>query len=142
MTTCSNCTHHSLCEQCKFNALKKASNEGAFMIKKEENNKGLKYDTNKPPLELLCKGWLEGTANVLGFGAKKYARHNWTKGIEYSRLMGAALRHLMAFNSGEDTDSESGLSHLYHASCCLMFLSEMQKLHPELDDRYKAQNND
>jgi hypothetical protein len=47
------------------------------------------------------------------------------------------MRHLHAFNDGEDKDPESGLSHLAHASCCLMFLLEFEKTHQELDDRYK-----
>lgn len=97
---------------------------------------GLKYDNGKPPMSLLDRKWLEGVAQVLGFGANKYAAHNWRKGITYSRLSDAALRHLLAFNDGEDTDPESGLSHLYHASCCLMFLSNMAITKPELDDRY------
>ena len=40
-------------------------------------------------------------------------------------------------NDGEDKDPESGLSHLAHAACCIMFLLEFEKTHPELDDRYK-----
>jgi len=44
----------------------------------------------------------------------------------------------MAFNDGEDKDPESGLSHLAHSLCCLMFLLEFEKTHPELDDRYKV----
>ncbi len=99
---------------------------------------GTKHDGGKPPMSLLDRQWLEGTAKVLAFGAQKYAAHNWRAGIAYSRLSDAALRHLMAFIDGEDIDLESGLSHLYHASCCLMFLSNMSETRPDLDDRYKA----
>ena len=98
---------------------------------------GTKHDSGKPPMSLLDTKWLTGVAEVLGFGAKKYAAHNWRKGIAYSRLSDAALRHLMAFNAGEDLDPESGLPHLHHASCCLMFLSNMSATRPELDDRWK-----
>jgi hypothetical protein len=77
---------------------------------------------------------------VLTFGKKKYAAHNWRKGIQISRLMAACLRHVLAFNSGEDFDPETGLSHLYHASCCLMFASELiETKREEVDDRYRAE---
>jgi hypothetical protein len=100
---------------------------------------GTKHDSGKPPMSLLDTKWLTGVAEVLGFGAKKYAAHNWRKGISYSRLSDAAMRHLTAFNAGEDIDPESGLPHLHHASCCLMFLSNMAATRPDLDDRWKPE---
>jgi len=45
------------------------------------------------------------------------------------------LRHLTAWWAGEDLDPESGLHHLAHAACCLMFLLEYTQTHTELDDR-------
>lgn len=98
---------------------------------------GLKYDNSKEPLSLLSRVWLIGVAKVMGFGAKKYTAHNWRGGIERSRLVSAALRHILAYNEGEDVDSETGLNHLDHASCCLMFARETHDTHPNLDDRYK-----
>ena len=101
-------------------------------------NKGLKYDSEKPPISLLSRSWLLAVASVMGFGAKKYAAHNWRNGIEQSRLLSACFRHILAYNEGEDIDPESGLPHLAHASCCLMFAFESLITHPELDDRYKS----
>lgn len=97
----------------------------------------LKFDTDKLPLHLLSTEAMNQTAAVLKFGAQKYAEHNWRKGFAWSRPLSAAMRHLTAFNAGEDTDPESGLSHLAHAACCIMFLLEFEKTHPHLDDRYK-----
>lgn len=97
----------------------------------------LKFDTNKLPLNLLSTEALNQTAAVLKFGAEKYAEHNWRAGFTWSRPLAAAMRHITAFNDGEDCDPESGLSHLAHAACCIMFLLEFEKTHPELDDRYK-----
>jgi len=97
----------------------------------------LKFDTDKLPLNLLSTEAMNQTAAVLKFGAQKYAEHNWRKGFAWSRPLAAAMRHITAFNDGEDIDPESGLSHLAHAMCCIMFLLEFQKTHPELDDRYK-----
>lgn len=65
-------------------------------------------------------------------------KNNWRKGIAQSRLLGAALRHILAHMWGQDYDEESGLRHLYHASCCLMFASELIETRPDLDDRYKG----
>lgn len=113
--------------------------DGGVIVENEELEltEGTKHDQNKTPVDLLSSQWLFGVGEVLGFGAKKYAAHNWRKGIKISRLIGAALRHLYQFNSGEDKDPESGLSHLHHASCCLMFASEIMETKPEFDDRYK-----
>lgn len=96
---------------------------------------GRKDDQDKPPMSLLDRFALEQIAKVLQFGAKKYAKHNWRKGLEFSRLLDAALRHILAFADGEDNDPESGLSHIAHAGCCIMFLLWMQKNRPDLDDR-------
>lgn len=89
-------------------------------------------------MALLDPGFLEDVAQVLGFGARKYAVDNWRNGISYRRLISAAYRHLGAINNGEDIDPESGLSHTAHLGCCIMFLNWMEKNHPELDDRWKA----
>jgi len=97
---------------------------------------GVKYDTGKPPLALIDRHAIEEIAKVLAFGAKKYEAHNWRKGIAYSRLLDAALRHLYAFADGEDLDPESGLPHVAHAGCCIVLLLGTMHTHPELDDRH------
>lgn len=99
----------------------------------------LKYDDHKAPMSLLSSEALHQTAMVLAFGKQKYAAHNWRGGFEWSRPLSAALRHILAFQDGEDRDPESGLSHLAHAMCCLMFLLEFEKTHRELDDRWKPE---
>jgi hypothetical protein len=100
------------------------------------NSGGLKYDSGKPPLSLIDRHALEAIGQVLAFGAQKYAAHNWRKGIVYSRLIDAALRHLYAFADGEDNDPESGLSHVAHAGCCVIFLLGLMHAKPEMDDRH------
>lgn len=100
---------------------------------------GIKHDTGKPRLGLISTVFMWGLGHVLTFGARKYAAHNWRKGFVYSRLYDALQRHLTAWNDGEDIDAESGMNHLDHAACELMFLREMVERHPELDDRYKPE---
>lgn len=98
---------------------------------------GKKLDGEKARWELLPTAPLNAIAEVLTFGAKKYDAHNWRGGFEYSRLIGAAYRHLSAFNDGEDYDPESGLSHIAHLGCCVLFLLEQIEKETGLDNRYK-----
>ncbi|GEM_PF-2681872 len=108
---------------------------------KEISLGGLKYDSEKPPISLVPSEAIVEIAKVLGFGARKYAAHNWRKGILYSRLISAAQRHLLDFNSGKDKDEESGLSHIAHALCCLVFISTFEtENRSDLDDRYKKES--
>ena len=72
----------------------------------------------------------------MAHGLQKYGRDNWRKGMDFSRLMDAALRHIYAFADGEDKDGETGLSHLAHARCCLAFLLEYEGKSLGKDDRY------
>lgn len=101
------------------------------------SEQGMKYDTDKLPLDLLDPLALNELAQVLAFGAKKYNAHNWRGGITYSRLIAALLRHTFALLQGEDIDPESGLPHIDHIGCCWMFLSNMMKTRPDLDNRWK-----
>ncbi len=98
---------------------------------------GKKYDELKPPMELLSHEALVEIAKVMGHGRTKYGAYNYRKGIEYSRIIGAAYRHLGAFNSGQDLDPESGISHIAHLGACAMMLLDYIREHQELDDRYK-----
>lgn len=97
---------------------------------------GKKYDHEKPRMELLSSIALEEIAKVMTFGARKYGDHNWRHGLKWSRVIAALLRHTFAFLNGEDKDSETGLSHLAHAGCCVMFLLEYEKRQKSYDDRY------
>lgn len=97
---------------------------------------GVKFDQGKPRMDLLDARAIEQLSLVLTFGAEKYAAHNWRKGLSKSRLLAAALRHLFAYLRGEDSDPESGLSHVAHAMCCCMFLLGLEH-RVDLDDRYR-----
>lgn len=104
---------------------------------KSNGTHGTKHDTGKPQLSLVPRVALEEEAAVMEFGAAKYGRYNYKKGFEYSRLIDAALRHIQAFNDGEDLDPESGKSHLAHARCCLGMLMDIINLGTAKDNRYK-----
>lgn len=84
----------------------------------------MKYDDGKIPYHLVSPHFLDEMCKVLAYGEKKYAAHNWMvgNGFKYSRVFRAAIGHLYSFWRGEDLDEETGLHHLAHAACCIMFL--------------------
>lgn len=98
---------------------------------------GMKHDQDKPDMSLLSNIALVKVAQVMTFGKRKYSANNWRGGFAWSRPLAAAARHLYAYIGGEDKDPETGLSHLAHAICCLMFILEFEDTHKNLDDRYK-----
>ncbi len=98
--------------------------------------RGVKQDQGKPRLDLMPTEALEEIGKVLEFGAKKYDPWNWAKGLAWSRLLGAALRHLYAWARGESKDPESGLSHLAHAGCNILFLIYFERNKSGEDDRH------
>lgn len=91
-------------------------------------SEGMKFDNGKPDWSLLELDILDDTVKVLGFGAKKYAKDNWKKVEDgKNRYYSALVRHMVAYRSGERLDPESGLPHLAHAMCCLIFLTWLEK---------------
>ncbi len=98
---------------------------------------GRKDDGGKAPYHLLAPEMLDATAQVLAFGAAKYAPRNWEAGMAWSRPFSALMRHMWAWWRGEKQDAETGMSHLWHASCCLMFLLAYEQRNAGSDDRPK-----
>jgi hypothetical protein len=96
---------------------------------------GVKHDDGKLPWHLLPFDALEEVVKVLQFGAKKYAPRNWEKGMAWHRLIRAALGHVISFARGQDKDPETGLSHLAHAGCCVLFLLAYTLRRVGTDDR-------
>lgn len=88
---------------------------------------GVKYDDEKPRMHLLPPKATIEVAKVLTFGAQKYDEQNWRK-LEnlQNRYTSGALRHIFAHMDGEKLDPESGISHLAHALCCLLFKLEIE----------------
>lgn len=84
----------------------------------------LKFDQNKTDWAILPFGAIEEIIKVLKFGEGKYARGNFASngGLSYTRLINALFRHIVSFARGEDNDPETGLSHIAHAGCCVVFL--------------------
>lgn len=87
---------------------------------------GAKYDKGKLLFGLLTRGLalpLRSVAAVLTYGAQKYAPESWkTVPQAKERYEDALDRHLNAWKSGEEFDAESGLHHLSHVACNVLFL--------------------
>lgn len=84
---------------------------------------GIKFDSGKLRWGLLPLEPLIVVVQVLMLGAKKYSDNNWKQIDDIpGRYYDAAMRHLTAWKMGEKSDPETGLSHLAHATCCLLFM--------------------
>lgn len=99
------------------------------------SSKFTKYDAGKLRMDLIDPQFTEGLAAVLTHGAAKYSADNWKACTEpFQRYYAALQRHLHLYARGEQRDAESGLSHLYHAACCLMFLAHFERTtHAQLE---------
>ena len=91
------------------------------------SNAGMKFDGGKPDLTLLepLGGALSAVAEVLEFGAKKYARDSW-QGVPdgQRRYKAAAMRH--SLHALGELDSESGLLHAAHEACSILFAIQLR----------------
>ena len=90
---------------------------------KPNDQGGIKYDGEKPDYSLVPFKSMDEVVKVLTYGAAKYDRFNWEK-VEPRRYQAAALRHISAYMQGEKIDPESGINHLAHAVCSLLFLTD------------------
>lgn len=124
-----------MCLECRT---KKYANLGPAYWPPVEPVEAVKADADKPRHELLPFAALEAVSAVLAYGAVKYAPHGYRNGggLAWSRLLGGVLRHLFAWGRGEDKDPETGLSHLAHACCGVLFLLTYEIEGGGNDDRF------
>lgn len=85
----------------------------------------LKFDGDKARYDLVPPSAIQGMADVLTFGARKYKPNNWKNCEDPERYVAAYMRHLEAYRNGEELDKDSGLPHLAHAMTNLAFLLEL-----------------
>lgn len=106
-----------------------------------KNAPALRYDEGKTNWSLMPFEAIEEISKVLDFGANKYAEWNFANdgGMKWSRVINSCLRHIFKWMRGEDLDPESGLHHLAHAGCNIVFLLYYVK-NPHIfnkDDRHR-----
>ena len=96
---------------------------------------GIKYDSEKPKMNLLPPKAIVEISKVLTFGAEKYDAENWRKLDDLqNRYTAGALRHIFAHMDGEQLDPETYLSHLAHALCCLLFKLEIELENAKIEE--------
>ena len=85
--------------------------------------------TMKDRWDLLPLDVIEQIVKILTYGAKKYEPNNW-QNVPTDSHFAAMLRHVVKWRSGEIKDKESGLDHLAHALCDLVFVywQELNKI--------------
>lgn len=91
--------------------------------KMTEKGDDLKKDYGKIAWHLMPMKAVAEIVKVLMFGAKKYAPKGWKELIhDRGRVEDALMRHVIAHKEGEVLDQETGLPHLAHAGCNIIFL--------------------
>jgi hypothetical protein len=71
---------------------------------------------------LICPAAIEALAETMADGARKYGKHNWTKGIPNSNSLNHALDHLLQYLSGDREED-----HLGHALANIQFVIHFNK---------------
>jgi len=101
-----------------------------------DNNPKSAFGIRKVPLHLNPPSALIYMA--LGFknGAAKYGPFNWRENkVAASVYIGAALRHILAWQDGEELAEDSGFPHLAHALACLAILVDARESGNLINDR-------
>ena len=93
--------------------------------------RSLRYNNGKPDFSLLPMSTLTEVVRVLEYGASKYERNNWLKPTSWDISYACLMRHMSAWQAGEDNDPESGRSHLAHAACNILQMLHQLEHHPE-----------
>ena len=111
---CSSCGHESLAS--------------CFRVEWQIRNQAHKADKGKPRFNLIPLHHLEGVAMIREYGVNKYGTRDGWRDVTNAkeRYEEAMTRHWFAYLSGEELDEESGLPHIDHVICNLLFLKEFQ----------------
>lgn len=100
------------------------------------STEGRKDDGGKIRFGLVPHDALTETVRVYTVGAARYGDRNWERGIKFSRIFDALMRHLWAWWGGEENDPDDGLHHLAHAAWnCLTLLAYRLRGMDGFDDR-------
>ena len=98
----------------------------------------------KLPYELLPLIALEEVTKVLDFGQEKHSPDGWRElGKEdLKELYASSLRHIFAWKRGVENDHESGVNHLAHAACNLLFIIELRHIIKEREAVNGSEENE
>lgn len=92
-------------------------------LMKRDSTEFRKDDDGKTMFSLLVPEFIEGMAEVLTEGAKKYGIENWKKlsPDERIRYKDSLLRHINSYMKGNMFDKDSHKHEMLHIGCNAMF---------------------
>lgn len=103
----------------------------------EAPSQSARYNQGKVQTREIDPAFILGIGEVLTKSRAKYEHYNWCKPTKLSTPYESMMRHIMAFQSGEDFDKETGSHHLLHAATNIMFMYYHCMNNPEeSDDRF------
>lgn len=117
---CHDCTVTEKCEQ-------HANDRKARMTVCDDKSQAAKHDAGKIRPTLVLPSLIRAVAAVRMHGVKTYTDpENWRQ-VSPERYRDALYRHWLAYlDDQQAVDDESGLPHLWHMACNIMFLIEME----------------
>lgn len=81
----------------------------------------------KPSLSAVAMRSVYEMGKAMDDGAKKYGRFNWRENSVISDIyIDAALRHINAWQDGENNATDSGVNHLAHAMACMSIIIDAE----------------
>lgn len=135
--TCDNPNGIDECDNCEFidNFIEMSRNGE----NKDMYDQSIKADAGKEPLTTVPRKGIWAVARVRDFGIRKYkAKESW-RTVEKERYRDAAMRHFFRYlDNPTGLDEESGLPHIAHCICNLLFLYELE----DFDEKTNANETD
>jgi hypothetical protein len=102
----------------------------------EPNPKDLLGIKKPPNLSVIPTSALIHMGRAMADGGEKYGPFNWREHPVRSGIyVDAAVRHLAAWQDGEEDAEDSGVHHLGHAMACLAILLDAQEVGNLIDER-------
>lgn len=135
-TPCATCVEHSAwVRPPNVDAPPPDHHARMFHLLKDTNPKDA-IGIRKAPMSTVPAAVLAEVGVAMLEGACKYGRSNFRiAGVRASVYYDAAMRHLMAWWEGEDTDPDSGMSHITKAITSLVVLRDAMIQDMCTDDR-------
>lgn len=111
-----------------------ASNNPESLLK--STNPKDRIGIHKPPIHLIPASALIHESMAFLDGAVKYGPYNWRgEAVSASVYLAAAMRHILAWQDGEENSRDANRHHLGHARACLAILLDAQSIGKLVDDR-------
>ena len=92
------------------------------LVPSPQTQQAIKHDAGKPRYDLIPPEALDGLARLYALGAEKYKDRNWEKGMAWSRIFSALMRHAWKWFRGERYDAIDSQHHLLSVIWCAVAL--------------------